>query len=41
MAFTAEILRDNCQLLFRELTRLEHMKRPLSTADFFEWSENQ
>lgn len=38
MKLTPELLRDGCQWLARELTRLEQLNRPLSIDDFFAWS---
>ncbi len=35
MKLTPELLRDGCQWLARELTRLEQLNRPLSIDDFF------
>ena len=41
MKLTPELLRDGCQWLARELTRLEHLNQPLSINDFFSWSSNE
>ncbi|EMP6222837.1 hypothetical protein RX512_004026 [Providencia rettgeri] len=41
MKLTPELLRDGCQWLARELTRLEQLNRPLSMDDFFTWSSNE
>ncbi|WP_157945138.1 MULTISPECIES: hypothetical protein [Escherichia] len=41
MALTAEKLRDGCQSLVRELTRLEQLNRPLTIANLYDWSEQQ
>lgn len=35
MKLTPELLRDGCQWLARELTRLEQLNQPLSINDFF------
>ena len=41
MKLTPELLRDGCQWLARELTRLEQLNQPLSINDFFSWSSNE
>ncbi|EAN2613091.1 hypothetical protein K5I76_003840 [Salmonella enterica] len=41
MKLTAEQLRDGCQWLSRELTRLEQLNRPLSIDEFFDLSEGE
>ncbi|MGR3840128.1 hypothetical protein ACUZX0_01095 [Serratia marcescens] len=40
MTVSAEDLRNGCQWLARELTRLEQLNRPLSFKDFYKWSED-
>ncbi|EOD8891551.1 hypothetical protein ACJ5W8_002522 [Klebsiella pneumoniae] len=40
MTIKAEYLRDTCQLLVIELTRLQQLNRKLTIADFFHLSEN-
>lgn len=39
MTISAESLRDGCQWLSRELTRLEQLNRPLTIDEFFKLSE--
>lgn len=39
MSVTPEKLRDGCQWLSRELTRLEQLNRPLSLDEFYSWTE--
>lgn len=41
MTIKAEYLRDVCQLLVLELTRLQQLNRPLTINDFFRFSENE
>jgi hypothetical protein len=40
MTVSAEDLRDGCQWLSRELTRLEQLNRPLTIDEFFKLSED-
>lgn len=40
MTISAESLRDGCQWLSRELTRLEQLNRPLTIDEFFKLSED-
>ncbi|MDA8481068.1 hypothetical protein NNO04_20565 [Citrobacter sp. Awk 4] len=40
MTVKAEYLRDTCQLLVIELTRLQQLNRSLTIDEFFELSEN-
>lgn len=40
MSLNAESLRDGCQWLARELSRLEQLNRPLSFDNFFNWSDD-
>lgn len=41
MSVTPEKLRDGCQWLSRELTRLEQLNRPLTIDEFYSWSEDE
>ncbi|EAZ1917336.1 hypothetical protein BZD31_22645 [Salmonella enterica] len=41
MKVAAEKLRDGCQSLTRELTRLEQLNRPLSLDEFYSWTERE
>lgn len=41
MTISAEKLRDGCQWLSRELTRLEQLNRPLTIDEFYSWSEQE
>ncbi|WP_395490725.1 hypothetical protein ACG1VR_08775 [Cedecea davisae] len=41
MSIKAETLRDGCQWLSRELSRLEQLNRPLSIDEFFDLSEDE
>lgn len=41
MSVTSEKLRDGCQWLSRELTRLEQLNRPLTIDEFYSWTEQE
>lgn len=41
MKVKAVYLRDTCQMIVLELTRLQQLNRPLSIDQFYEWSEKE
>ncbi|XTD83010.1 hypothetical protein AB8849_07335 [Proteus vulgaris] len=41
MKLTPELLRDGCEGLARELTRLSQLNRPLSLDDFSDWASRE
>ena len=41
MNIKAEYLRDTCQMIILELTRLQQLNRPLTIDEFYEWSQKE
>ncbi|HEY0209502.1 hypothetical protein [Acerihabitans sp.] len=41
MSLKADHLRDGCQSLVRELTRLSQLRKPLSIDEFYEYTANE
>lgn len=41
MSVKAEYLRDTCQMIVLELTRLQQLNRPLTIDQFYQWSEEE
>lgn len=41
MSMTGEDLRDICQVLIMELTRLQQLNRPLLIDEFYKWTDEE